>query len=110
MPRMPVITAYKETIRCDQCGTDLSTHFEVKEGSRCPKCEAPMHSCRNCYYFDTSARFQCAQPIKERVARKDGANLCTFFKVRTISVKDIGSRTVTRTEDARKALEDLFKK
>ena len=110
MPRMPVITAYRETVRCDQCGTDLSTNFEIEVGSRCPKCEAPLHSCRNCYHFDTSARFQCARPVKEKVSKKDGANQCSDFRARTISVKDIGTRVTTRTDDARKALEDLFKK
>ena len=111
MPRMPVITTYKETIHCDQCGADLSTLFEVGEGSLCPKCEAPMHSCRNCYFFDTSARYECAQEVKKRVTRKSAGNDCTLFQVRTIRVKDLGSAPApTRTEDARKALGDLFKK
>jgi len=110
LPRTRVITTYKETARCDQCGTDLSTEFDVAEGSTCPKCAADLHTCRNCLHFDTSAHFQCAQPIKKRAVSKATANDCTFFTVRTISVKDIGPAAPTRSDDAMKALEDLFKK
>jgi hypothetical protein len=110
MPRSRVVTSYKETVRCDECGADLSTLFDVKADSRCPKCQAVLHSCRNCHDFDTSARFECASPIEKRVSGKRAANTCSFFKMRTISVKDIGSTGPTAADDARKALEDLFKK
>jgi len=111
LPRTRVITTYKETVRCDECGNDLSTEFEVAQGSRCPKCSADLHTCRNCHNFDTSALFQCAKPIKKRVLSKSKANDCTFFTVRTISVKDLGPTTAApRTDDAMKALKDLFKK
>lgn len=114
-PRMPVITDYKETVKCDNCGADLSTLFEATIGSRCSKCEAPMHTCRNCHHFDTSAHWECAQPIKVRVFKKSKANECEFFTVRTISVKDLGTgpgqdNAPKRTEDHLKALNDLFKK
>lgn len=111
LPRTRVITTYKETVRCDECGNDLSTEFDVGQGSRCPKCSADLHTCRNCLNFDTSALFQCAQPIKKRVTVKSKANDCTFFTARTISVKDLGPTTAApRTDDAMKALKDLFKK
>ena len=41
MPRMPVITAYKEAFRCEQCGNDLSTLMDVQKESLCPKCQSP---------------------------------------------------------------------
>lgn len=112
LPRMPVITTYKETVRCDECGADLSTLFEVSRDTVCPKCQAAMHTCRNCHNFDPSARWECTQPIKERVTKKNTANACMLFKVRTIRVKDLGSGPVAPStpQDARKALEDLFKK
>ena len=110
MPRTRVITTYKETVRCDQCGADLSTEFDVAVGSRCPKCSTDLHTCRNCLHFDTSAHWQCAQPIKKRVSSKSKGNDCTFFAVRTISVKDLGPAAPARSDDAMKALEDLFRK
>ena len=35
--RLPVITAYKETVRCAECGQDLSTAFDIQAESKCPK-------------------------------------------------------------------------
>jgi len=112
MPRSRVITSYKETVRCDQCGADLSTLFEVNRDSLCPKCQAPMHTCRNCLHFDPSAHWECTQPVKERIQRKSDANTCLHFKVKTIRVKDLGGGPAppSSADDARKALEDLFKK
>ena len=72
--RVPVITAYKETVRCAECGQDLSTAFDIQMESLCPKCNADLHTCRNCKHFDSAARFQCSQTIKERIGKKAAAN------------------------------------
>jgi hypothetical protein len=122
--RLPVITAYKETVRCAECGQDLSTAFDIQPDSRCPKCTADLHTCRNCRHFDTAARFECTQSIKERVGRKAAANACTLFTQRTIVVKELGQASAAPAgpassaraassrpvEEARAALERLFKK
>jgi hypothetical protein len=120
--RVPVITAYKETVRCSECGQDLSTAFDIQMESLCPKCNADLHTCRNCRHFDSAARFQCSQTIKERIGKKAAANLCPLFIGRTIVVKELGQASnaptapVQRapssrsTDDARAALERLFKK
>ena len=120
--RVPVITAYKETMRCAECGQDLSTAFDIQMESLCPKCSADLHTCRNCKHFDSAARFQCSQTIKERIGRKAAANRCLLFTGRTIVVKELGqassapTASVQRvpssrpTDEARAALDRLFKK
>ena len=119
--RIPVITAYKETVRCAECGQDLSTAFDIQRESRCPKCGADLHTCRNCRHFDTAERFECSQPIKERVGKKAAANNCTFFTARSIVVKELGQAAAAPlmapaapaaqpANEARAALEKLFKK
>lgn len=121
--RLPVITAYKETVRCAECGQDLSTAFDVQMDSKCPKCAADLHTCRNCRHFDTASRFECSQSIKERVGKKAAANRCLLFKARSIVVKELGqasaappaapaglSSTSQPANEARTALERLFKK
>jgi hypothetical protein len=120
--RMPVITAYKETRRCAECGQDLSTAFDIQVESLCPKCNAELHTCRNCKHFDSAARMQCTQTIKERIGKKAAANQCPLFIGRTIVVKELGQASnapaapVSRTlasrpaDEARAALEALFKK
>ena len=119
--RIPVITAYKETVRCAECGQDLSTAFDIQIESRCPKCGTDLHTCRNCRHFDTSSRFECSQPIKERVGKKAAMNRCASFTPRSIVVKELGqaaaaplmapaSSGAQPANEARAALEKLFKK
>lgn len=119
--RIPVITAYKETVRCAECGQDLSTAFDIQMESRCPKCGTDLHTCRNCRHFDTASRFECSQPIKERVGKKAAANRCTLFTARSIVVKELGQASAAplmapaapasqTANEARAALEKLFKK
>lgn len=120
--RVPVITAYKETVRCAECGQDLSTAFDIQMESLCPKCNADLHTCRNCRHFDSAARFQCTETIKARIGKKAAANRCPLFTSRTIVVKELGQASnaptaavpqapVSRsTDEARAALERLFKK
>jgi phage FluMu protein Com len=120
--RVPVITAYKETMRCAECGQDLTTAFDMHFESRCPKCGADLHTCRNCRHFDTASRFECTQSIKERIGRKAAANRCPLFIGRTIVVKELGQASAgpnasalrapsaRPADEARAALERLFKK
>ena len=36
------------------------------------------HSCKNCRHFDTSAQFECTQPIPERITKKDLRTIASF--------------------------------
>ena len=119
--RVPVITAYKEAVRCAECGQDLTTAFEIEMESKCPKCGTDLHTCRNCKHFDTASRFECTQSLKERIPKKAAANRCLLFTGRTIVVKELsqaaqspsggtGGAVASRPDDARAALERLFKK
>ena len=94
--------------RCAQCGTLLPSGTEPT--SKCPKCGFALHSCRQCTYFDTSSRFECSQPIPERIARKDERNDCTFYSMRVRVEKETSTPAASRPTDARQAFENLFKK
>jgi hypothetical protein len=90
------------------CGALIQSLDEAS--GQCAHCGAAVHSCKQCAYFDTSARYECQQPISERIARKDAANECTFFSLRVRVERETTSAGVSRPEDARKAFERLFKK
>ncbi len=94
--------------RCAQCGTLLSAGAETT--GQCPKCGFDLHSCRQCTYFDTSTRFECSQPIPERIARKDERNSCTFYSMRVRVEKETSTPVAATPQDARQAFEKLFKK
>src|SRR5579863_8190141 len=93
--------------RCAQCGTLLASEMTTGE---CPKCGFALHSCRQCTYFDTSSRFECTQPISERIARKDELNHCTFYSMRVRVEKETSTPSAATPQDARQAFEKLFKK
>jgi hypothetical protein len=92
--------------RCTQCGTVLQS----SPGDKCPKCGFDLHSCKQCMYFDPGSRFECMQPIKERVAKKDVRNDCSFYEIRVTREKETSTPASLRPNDARQAFENLFKK
>jgi predicted RNA-binding Zn-ribbon protein involved in translation (DUF1610 family) len=104
-PRNINMPGYREVTRCSQCGTVLSG--EVSLDTRCPKCGVDMHACAQCASFDPGSRFECMQTsLQARVAPKNARNTCTLFAPRTTVERET---TAPRTDDARKAFDDLFK-
>ena len=105
-PKTPNLMASHEVFRCARCGNLLAVPVELT--SRCSRCGVDVHSCINCVSFDTSARFECAQPtLTARVSPKDGGNLCTLFAPRTTVERQTG--TPQGPPSAKQAFDDLFK-
>ncbi len=112
-PRPMQMPGTRNISRCTQCGVVLPA---VGDPTDCPQCKAPLHTCKQCAHFDPASRFECRQPVPERVAKKDALNHCTFY---TISVR-VERETTTafsassggsgRVADARRAFDNLFKK
>ena len=72
--------------RCAACGAVLPiAHASLTE---CPSCRAALHACRQCTHFDTGRRFECAQPIRERLADKSARNDCVSFSLRVTVERD----------------------
>ena len=103
-PKTPNLMAAREVCRCARCGNLLS--LPLADDSRCARCGVDLHSCIQCESFDTSARFECTQPLTARVAPKDDRNACTFFAPRTTVERQTGTPGPT---SARQAFDDLFK-
>jgi hypothetical protein len=61
-------------------------------------------------YFDPGARFECMQPVKERIAKKDERNDCLFYEIRVSREKQTSTPVAQKPSDARQAFENLFKK
>jgi len=93
--------------RCTQCGTVLQG---MPTTGQCPKCGFELHSCKQCTYFDPGSRFECMQPISERIAKKDARNECALFEIRVTREKETSTPASLRPNDARQAFENLFKK
>jgi len=121
-PRLPRMVETVTASRCYNCATPLPPGFDF--GSECPKCKAALHCCKQCTFFEPSTRFQCTKPIPERIAYKDRANECTFFRARVTVARDsapaarmaapaAGEPSIAAPKsatDARAAFDNLFKK
>ena len=117
-PHTPRMVANVVRARCSNCGAVLGPGYETL--SQCPRCKFELHSCKQCLHFDSGAQFECTQPIKVAIPRKDARNTCKFFEFRMTFEKDTAPVSyanpapiptgVSRPNDARRAFEDLFKK
>ena len=103
-PRKVNMPGFREVLKCARCGTGITTPIAVD--SRCSKCNSDLHSCAQCTWFDTSSRFECGQPISDRVTPKDTRNTCTFFEGRVTVERETRSAGPRST---RQAFDDLFK-
>jgi hypothetical protein len=119
-PRLPRLVETVTASRCYNCATALASDFDFR--GDCPKCGVALHCCKQCSFFEPSTRFQCTKPIPVRIAGKDTANECTFFRQRVTVARDTpppvagppsvrldaeGPKSAT---DARIAFDNLFKK
>ena len=123
--RLPHMVQNITASRCYDCGYALPAGFDFVQP--CPKCAVELQCCKQCAHFDSSAHFQCAKPIPERIAAKDKRNECPLFTPRVTVARDStpapappappkaaespAAPYVSRTvHNARTAFENLFKK
>jgi hypothetical protein len=100
---------FREVTRCALCGTQVNIDIGgIQFDDKCPKCNADLHSCKNCVSFDPGARFQCRKPIAARVAKKDTRNECEHFEPRK-TVERQTTTTEPEKKDPRSAFDKLFK-
>jgi hypothetical protein len=106
-PRPVQMPGTHSVSRCSQCGTLLTMLSEPL--GQCPKCGFELHSCKQCTYFDPSRRFECMQPVPERIPKKDARNDCTFYSISVRVEKQTSTGLAAQPNDARKAFDNLFK-
>lgn len=93
----------KTVFKCSRCGQVLGQ--AVALDAVCSKCGQDLHTCTNCLHFDTSARYECRQPIPEPVTKKAKRNECELFAPKTTQEFDNDQRS---PDDARAAFDSLF--
>jgi hypothetical protein len=105
-PRSPRMMAFGQAVKCAACGAKAPTNIALD--SSCPNCNAPLHTCRQCTYFDPGAHFECSsKSITTRIVNKNARNTCELFVPRTVVERETSSGAPT---DARQAFAKLFKK
>ena len=105
-PRSPKMMAFGEAVKCSSCGAKAPSNISFE--SSCTNCRSELHTCRQCNYFDPSARFECSKPITTKIVNKNARNTCELFAPRTVVERQTSSGGVPT--DARAAFAKLFKK
>jgi hypothetical protein len=93
--------------RCQSCGNVIVVLGTVGRRDTCLQCGADLHACVQCEFYDPFASNQCREPQAERVANKETANFCDFFRSSRAPVE---ARRANPADDAKARLEALFKK
>lgn len=109
-PKTPRFPEACQISRCGGCGKILPA--DVDFAGQCPQCGFELHSCKQCAHFDTSARFECNQPITARIPKKDARNECNYYNPRVTLERATSPAALasSRAGDPRAAFEALFKK
>lgn len=92
---------------CYKCSREIVIDYRPRREDTCPDCLAYLHCCRNCQFYDVRSPNQCREPMAVPVKEKDQANVCHYFEPSKTKPNQTEKR---HRDDARKKLEDLFKK
>ena len=116
--------------QCRQCGTPVPFDDPIPRDSECENCHRDLRCCMNCRHYDTTRNNSCRETEAELVEDKARRNFCEFFafdrtpfaaskgdtaraaQARAKLESLFGGRPAGSTGpgDARKKLEDLFRK
>jgi len=93
---------------CWQCGASLANlSLPLMRLDVCKACNAELHVCKLCEFYDVAKAKHCREPIAEEVRDKQRANFCDYFKPRDGAYS---KKQQTEAEQAKSALEALFGK
>jgi hypothetical protein len=103
-PKNINMPGFRHVVRCSNCGNVVQDEVGIE--SRCTRCGVDLRTCAQCESFDPGSRFECMQQIPARITPKNARNGCTLYSARTTVERET---TAPRSDDARKAFDDLFK-
>ena len=73
------------TYTCWKCNAALvEMLLPVPRLAKCKACNADLHVCRMCSFYDTTVSNQCREPIAEKVNDKQRSNFCGYFQPATL--------------------------
>ncbi|MEM7246604.1 MAG: hypothetical protein AAF533_14730 [Acidobacteriota bacterium] len=118
-------------LRCHHCGELLPLSLDsrgdplpIRPSETCSKCDAAVHSCRNCTHFDPDAAFECRRKVVKQSWSKAAGNDCEEFEPKVTAemtrdenkqeariIPGLGSTPASdgTSKGGRQAFDDLFK-
>jgi hypothetical protein len=92
---------------CSLCKKEIEIDKYISRKAECPKCGGDLHICLNCNFYDESSHNKCLEPGAEFQRTRERANFCDYFVFKTGGLKSPAEK---EKEEARKNLDDLFRK
>lgn len=93
-------------LRCWKCGASLADYtLPLRRLEECRACNAELHVCRMCEFYDTTVARHCRETIAEEVKDKSRANFCDYFRPTPAAYRPGGTSAAAR---AKAELEALF--
>lgn len=94
------------SLRCWRCGEQLAEDLlPLRRAELCPACNADLHACRMCGFYNTAVADACEETVATPVSNKDRANYCDYFKASPRAFKGVPDAAEAR---ARAELDALF--
>lgn len=91
---------------CWNCGGSLKGELlPLSRRAVCGACNAELHVCRLCQFYDPRVSDQCTEDRAEQVREKDRANFCDYFKPKPGAYV---ARQDTKSVAAKAVLNGLF--
>jgi hypothetical protein len=92
-------------IACWRCATRIDDAlFPLRREEVCPACNADLHVCKQCRFFNARVSDGCDEPLAGGVANKERANFCDYFT----AVSPAAGHAADKEARARAELEALF--
>ena len=64
---------------CFSCGEQLDSVDKPGRADTCAVCDADVHCCKNCEFYEPGSYNECRESQAERVLEKDRSNFCDYF-------------------------------
>jgi hypothetical protein len=64
---------------CVSCDAELPADLRVGRETLCPHCDAYLHACVQCRFYEPTLHNQCLEPEADYIGDRQKANFCDFF-------------------------------
>ena len=93
-------------LNCWKCGASLKEiPLPFSRYSKCKSCQADLHVCRMCEFYDRTVSKMCREPIAEEVKDKQRANFCGYLQP---SPRAYFAQDRSGADNSKSELESLF--
>ena len=71
-----------DNLKCWKCGAGLDDLLmPLSRSAHCKVCEAALHVCRMCRFYEPHFAKQCREPIADSVKDKERPNFCDYLEL-----------------------------